>query len=89
MPFPTTRHPVPDVGAAGDQGSGVAPRPYAQVSGLLWFRQFEHRQIRPLSMRQVRRHHIRRFPEKTAAASLTHQTDSYRSGQLVRTRHHQ
>lgn len=35
MPLPTTRDALPDVGGSGDQGSGAAARPNAQVRGLL------------------------------------------------------
>lgn len=34
MPLPATRLTVPDVGATRDQGSGIVPRPHAQIGRL-------------------------------------------------------
>src|SRR3990172_10562321 len=81
MPFPATRYPVPDVGASGDQGPGIAPCSHAQVGGLFRFRQSEYWQVRPFPMRQVRRPHVRSVPEEVAAASVTWQAHGDRAGQ--------
>ena len=81
MPLPTARHAMPDVGAAGDQGSGVDACPHPQISGLFRGGQSEHRQIHPRHVREVRRGHVREFSEETPAASLARQAHGCRSGQ--------
>ncbi len=81
MPLPATWHTLPDVGASGDQGSGVAPRSHTQVGGLFRFRQFEHWKLRSLPMQQVRCPHVRSLPEEVAAASHECQAHGDRAGQ--------
>ena len=81
MPLPTAWHAMPDVGAARDQGSGTDACSRPQIGGLLWRGQFEYRQIHTRHVREIRRGHVRRFPEETPAASLTRQTHGRRAGQ--------
>ena len=73
MPLPATWYPVPDVGTARDQRSGADACAYPQISGLLWCRQFGHRQVRTRDVREVRRGHIRDLSEEAAAASIPRQ----------------
>lgn len=81
MPLPAARHTMPDVGAAGDQGSGADACPHPQIGGLFWGGQSEHRQIHPRHVRKVRRGHVREFSEETPATSLARQAHGCRSGQ--------
>ena len=81
MPFPTTRHTVPDVGAPGGQRPGAIPCAHAQVGGLLRGGEFEDWQIRPLNVREIRRTHVRTLPEKAVAAPLTRQAYVHRARQ--------
>ena len=81
MPFPTTRHTVPDVGAPGGQRPGAIPCAHAQVGGLLRGGEFEDWQIRPLNVREIRRPHVRNLPEKAVAAPLTRQAHGHRARQ--------
>ena len=73
MPLPATWHPVPDVGAARDQGSGTDACANSQISGLLWCRQPEHREVRACHVREVRRGYIRDVFEEAAATSVPRQ----------------
>jgi len=81
MPFPATRHTVPDVGAARGQRPGADPCAHAQVGGLLRGGQFEDWQIRPLDVREIRRSYIRNLPEETVAAPLARQAHGHRARQ--------
>ena len=81
MPFPATRHTVPDVGAARGQRPGADPCAHAQVGGLLRGGEFEDWQIRPLNVREIRRPHVRNLPEKAVAAPLTRQAHGHRARQ--------
>ena len=81
MPLPATRHPVPDVGGARDQGSGVAPCAHPQVGRLLWCRQPRQRQVRPVPVRYVRCADFRGFLEEIATASCTRQAHGRCAGQ--------
>ena len=81
MPFPTTRHTVPDVGAPGGQRPGAIPCAHAQVGGLLRGGEFEDGQIRPLDVREIRRPHVRNFPEEAVAAPLARQAHGHRARQ--------
>jgi hypothetical protein len=81
MPLPTTWHSVSYVGAARNQGSGSAPCPHPQVSGLCWGRQLAHRQVHPLSVRHVQRGHVRDLSEDAAAASLAWHAHGAGTGQ--------
>lgn len=74
MPLPTARHAVPDVGSARGQGPGADACPHSQISCVLWRSQPEHRQIRACPVREVRRAHLREFPEALATASVAQQT---------------
>lgn len=81
MPFPATRHTVPDVGAAGDQRPGAVPRTHAQIGGLLWGCELEDWQIRPFDVREIRRAHIRNISKEAAAAPLARQAHGHRARQ--------
>ena len=81
MPLPTTWHALSDVGAARDQGSCAEPCSHPQVGRLLRCRQLEHRQVRPLHVRQVQRGHVRDLSEETSAASLARQAHGNCTGQ--------
>lgn len=81
MPFPATRHTVPDVGSAGGQRPGAFPCAHAQVGGLLRCGEFEDWQIRPLDVREIRRPHIRNLPKETVAAPLARQAHGHRARQ--------
>lgn len=81
MPLPTARHPMPDVGAAGDQGSGADARTHPQISRLLRRRQSEYRQIHTGHVREVRRGDIRDLFEEASAASLARQAHGHRARQ--------
>ena len=81
MPLPTTWHPLPDMGAARDQGSGTDPCAHPPVGRLLWCRQFEPRHVRPLPVRHVRRGHVRDRSEDASAASLPRQMHGDCAGQ--------
>jgi hypothetical protein len=81
MPFPATRHTVPNVGSSGGQRPGANSCTYAQVRGLLWGGQLEDRQIRSLDVRKIRRRHVRVFPEETAATPLAWETHGCGAGQ--------
>jgi len=81
MPFPTTGHSLPDVGAARDHGSCAAPCSHPQVGRLLRCRQRAHRQVRPLQVCQVQRGHVRDLSEDASAASLPQQAHGAGAGQ--------
>ncbi len=81
MPLPTTWNAMPDVGAARGQGPGVDACPDPQIGRLLWRGQPEHRQVRARPVREVRRDHLREFPEAVATASLPRQTNDRRARQ--------
>ena len=70
MPLPTAWHPVPDVGATRDQGSGATPCVHPQVGRLFRGRQFAHRQVHSLPVRHVQRGHVRDLSEDATATSL-------------------
>lgn len=81
MPFPAAWHPMPDVGAAGDQGSRIGPCAHPQVGGLFWRSQPHQRQIHLLHVREVRCPDVRGLPEKAVAASFARQAHGHRAGQ--------
>ena len=81
MPLPTTRHPMPDVGATGDQGPGTDARPHPQICRLLWRGQSEYRQIHTHHVREVRRGYVRNLFEEASAASLARQAHGCRARQ--------
>jgi len=81
MPLPATRHPMPDVGAAGAQGSRVDPCAHPKVGGLLWRGEPGQREVYSLHGREVRCPDVRGVPEEAAAASLARQAHGCRAGQ--------
>lgn len=81
MPFPATRHTVPNVGATGGQRPGAVPCAHAQVGGLLRGGELEDGQIRLLDVREIRRTNIRNLPEETVAAPLARQAHGHRARQ--------
>ena len=83
MPFPATRHTVPDVGAARGQRPGAIPCPHPQIGGMLRGGKLEDWQIRPLNVREIRRPHIRNVLEETVAAPLARQAHGHRTRQCT------
>ena len=64
MPLPAAWHPMPDVGAARDQGPGAAARAHPQIGRVLRRGQSAYRQVRPLPVREVRCGHVRELSEE-------------------------
>ena len=58
MSLPTTRFPLPHVGAARNQGSDPAPCADPKVGGLLRGRQFGHRPVRANDVPYLQRRHV-------------------------------
>jgi len=83
MPFPATRHTVPDVGAAGGKRPGAFPCAHPQVGGMLRGSKLEDWQICPLDVREIRRPHIRNIPEEIVAAPLARQAHGHRARQCT------
>ena len=81
MPFPTTRHTMPDVGAPRGQRPGAVPCAHTQIGGLLRSGELEDWQIHPLDVREIRRPHIRSLLEETVAAPLARQAHGHRARQ--------
>lgn len=83
MPFPATRHTVPNVGAAGSKRPGAFPCAHPQVGGMLRGSKPEDGQIRQLDVREIRRTHIRNIPEEIVAAPLARQAHGHRARQCA------
>ena len=81
MPFPTTRHTLPNVDCAGDQGPGADPCPHTKVDCLLWRREFGDRKICVRLVRYVRRQNVRSVFDVVAAPTHPRQTHGDRLGQ--------
>src|SRR5271154_2236142 len=69
MPLPTTRFPLPHVGAARNQGSDPAARANSKVGGLLWCRQFGYRAVRTDDVPYLQRRHVPDFPQTVASSA--------------------
>lgn len=81
MPLPATRLTVPDVGAAGDQGSGIAPRTHTQIGRLFRCRQPVQWQVRSRPVRYLQCTDLRNLSEEVAAAPFARQTHGCCAGQ--------
>ena len=82
MPHPAAWNALPDVGAAGRQGSEwCIHAPTRKSIACFGAVSLHTRQICSFSVHQVRCQNLRGFSEETAAASLTEQKDGDRLGQ--------
>lgn len=81
MPFPTARFPPSDVGAARNQGSGLATCAHPQVSRLLWCREFNHRQVRQRNMQGIQCRNLQGLPQEITATPFSQQAHGGRAGQ--------